>query len=339
MDKNSLPFTLHNVCELVPHEGGWLLQRVPESVRQTLNPKAQDRARFTPGVEIRFVWDWTEPLEITLSSLGATQCVPFFGLYQTHALELTLEPRSFTITGPSVLLHADLGRLPRRAFSPRVGRILLLGDPVVLHGVQGPGLRRPREDEVPSRRYIAYGSSITHGFGASAPHLTYPARVGRALNFDVINLGFRGSAHAEAGMANYLAEQPWDVMTLEASVNMLSVFTPAEFGARWRYFIARVARSQPEKPVVVLNTFHHFRDLPTESWPQHGPADAETFRDQIRDLVADLDLPNVSLLEHDQLLRDDTGLLGDLLHPGDDGYDWIARGIIDHLRDRWDIRP
>jgi lysophospholipase L1-like esterase len=332
---NDWPYDLHNVCEVIPQGGGWLLHRIPEEVRQLINPRAQERSSFSAGIEVRFVWDWDQPAEIRLESLGETMAIPFFGSFQGRPIPpVGQEPVSISMQPSPILRGTDLWALPPRPFSPRVGRLLLLGDPVILHGVSGPQMRRPVADEVPTLRYAAYGSSITHGVGASGPHLTYPARVGRAFGWDVINLGFRGSAYAEAGLADYLAEQPWEILTLEASVNMVSEFTAAEFGARWRYFIERTATSHPENPVIVLNMFYHFRDLPVVAWPKHDGRDAEEYRNQIRQNVQDLGLPNVSLLEHDQSLREEVGLISDLVHPADDGYEWIAHGLISHLEEK-----
>ena len=58
---------LHNVAQIndVWREGKQL-QRVPEAVREHLNPKAQERCRVASNSEIRFVADG--PVKVTLSS-------------------------------------------------------------------------------------------------------------------------------------------------------------------------------------------------------------------------------------------------------------------------------
>ncbi len=52
---------------------------------------------------------------------------------------------------------------------------------------------------------VYYGSSITQGCCASRPGNSYQAMLSRRLNVEHINLGFSGSAKAEAPMVEYLA--------------------------------------------------------------------------------------------------------------------------------------
>jgi lysophospholipase L1-like esterase len=51
-----------------------------------------------------------------------------------------------------------------------------------------------------------YGSSITQGGCASRPGNSYPAILSRWLDFDIINLGFSGSAKGEPEMAAIIAD-------------------------------------------------------------------------------------------------------------------------------------
>ena len=52
---------------------------------------------------------------------------------------------------------------------------------------------------------IFYGSSITHGFCASRPGMTFTSIISRMLNTDFVNLGFSGACLAEKGMAEYIS--------------------------------------------------------------------------------------------------------------------------------------
>lgn len=52
---------------------------------------------------------------------------------------------------------------------------------------------------------VFYGSSITHGFCASRPGMTYTSIISRMLNVDFVNLGFSGACLAEEGIAEYIS--------------------------------------------------------------------------------------------------------------------------------------
>ena len=185
---------LHNVAETPPMRGGGVrLQRVPEPVREALNDGAKMRVRQPDGCEIRFVADG--PARVTLSSLGSTEAVVFFGTFEGRISRTVGRDQTVLEIEPTNRLK-DLAEEHVRdlPFSPRVVRILLGGsdqnnrDSVVFHGVEGSKVRPPDPSELPNLRYLAYGTSITHGFDAHAPHLTYPAIAGRLIGADVINL-------------------------------------------------------------------------------------------------------------------------------------------------------
>ena len=332
MDPGS--FELLNVAGTVVHPEGIIPQRVPEAVRVRLNSDGQEKALDVPNVEIRFVWDWDTPATVRLSSQAGAMAVAWYGDFQRILTQIGPEPVTIPLLPPAVFRGADLTKLPVRSFSPRVGRLMLHGGPVVIHEVSGEGMRRPRPEEVPGLRYAAYGSSIAHGVFASGPHLSYPSRIARAFGWDLLNLGFRGSALADRAMADYLADGlSWDVLTIEASANLVPFFTAREAALRWRYFLSRVVKAHPDKPIVILNMFLRHYDLPAT----RGSRDVEEYREVMREIVRELDAGNVTLLEG--LLPEETGLTADLLHPGDDGFEWIARGVIAHLRDRLGFRP
>ncbi|TVR15310.1 MAG: hypothetical protein EA391_10975 [Balneolaceae bacterium] len=66
---------------------------------------------------------------------------------------------------------------------------------------------------------VFYGTSITQGASASRPGLTYPARIQRALNKEVINLGFSGNCKFEKEVARYFMESNPSIIILDCTPN------------------------------------------------------------------------------------------------------------------------
>ena len=96
------------------------------------------------------------------------------------------------------------------SFSPWVYRVIFGGperDPVFFHTIEGKAVRPPETNEVPRLRYLAYGTSITHGFHCEGPHPSYVGQTARHLGADLINLGVGGSAHCENELADYIARR------------------------------------------------------------------------------------------------------------------------------------
>lgn len=325
---------LHNVAELryQPHRGGYRLQRAPESVRTALNPGAQECLLQPDNAEIRYVA--SGPSSVTLSSQGLTRVSVFFGPFDSFQRAIVgREPQTVRIE-PSEALDAIAGRhVAGLPFSPRVVRLVLGGperDPVMLHGVEGADLRPPAADEVPSLRLLTYGTSITHGYFAEGPHLSYVGHAARRLGADLINLGVAGSAHCEPELADYMADRSdWHAASLGLSVNMQS-FPMPEFRRRVQYLVDRVAGADAGRPVACITLYPYFRDFGWEPPGEYGGA-PEEYRQSLRDAVAATGHANAHLVEGPELLTDISGLSADLIHPGDYGMLEIGQRLADRL--------
>ena len=326
--------SLHNVAETVPAEWtdeGDRLCRVPAAVGAGLNDTARERVRHPTGSEIRFVpRSDDEVVEITLSSAEPARLRTFWGSFQPwEPTEIGPEPETLGFAVPDHLRDLTATDGTGR-FDPRVCRIRFERfDAVAVHDVAGD-CRPPAAAELPGRRYLAYGTSITEGAASSALHTNYVTRVARDCGFDALNLGCSGSAYCESAMADHIADRDdWDVATLALSVNMANTggFPPEEFAARAEPFVDTIAGVHPEKPVACITLFSYFDDV-TES----GDADhAAAYREVLRDIVETSPHDNLSLVEGPDLLPL-SGLTSDLLHPGDHGMAAIGAGLSRHLR-------
>ncbi len=143
-------------------------------------------------------------------------------------------------------------------FSPAVIRIVLPYCKCIFVDVQGD-IEPPRPEDLPSKTYLAYGSSITHGSLALAAPYAYPRQIAAKLGVDCRNLGFAGSAHMEPAVAEYIhQDQKWDFATVEMGVNMLEAFTPEEFEARVAEF-CRIL-NQDSRPIFCTDIFTSMYD-------------------------------------------------------------------------------
>lgn len=340
MQRDSIAF--HNVAEFREVDGrdGLLLQRVPESVRTELNEGAQNRMCHPAGVELRFVPQG--PLDLTLSTrpangVDAGTVRIFWGPVQGYeTFEIGPEPTTIEVTPPERLESLRPDAVADLAFDPQVCRVRLPGEHrgghVFYHGVEGDH-RLPRDHEVPDRRYLAYGTSITEGEAPVAEHLTYVNQAARRLGADPINLGSCGTAYCDAAMADYIAERDdWDVATLALSVNMVRTFPVSEFRERAAYMVDTIAAARPDDPVVPITIYRNARDV-CEDVDKDGECDR--FREALRDVVAESPHDNVHLLEGEELLPDIAGLTTDLVHPGDDAMIRMGENLaaeLDELR-------
>lgn len=324
--------SLHNVAETVPAEWtdeGRRLYRVPKGVADELNEMASDRVRHPTGSELRFVPDGDAEVAVTLSAAEPTQVRVFWGAFQPwEPTEIGPEPRTLTLSVPERLAELTVTDGTGR-FDPRVCRVRFERyDAVAVHDVSGD-CRPPVAEELPDRRYLAYGTSITEGAASSATHCNYVTRVARERGYDLLNLGCSGSAYCDRAMAEHIADRDdWDVATLALSINMANTggFSPAEFRARAEPFVGTIADAHPGTPIVCLTLFPYFDDVTASGDSAHAAA----YREHLREIVAQSPHDNLSLIEGAKL-TDLSGLSADLLHPGDHGMEQIGRGIARHL--------
>ena len=328
---------LHNVTALQSVEGrpGLRLQRVPEKVRLALNESAQMRMLQPDNIEIRFVSD-SPTCRITLSSEGQTRVTIFNGLFDSlQRFIIGPQPQTIEVLMKEQLQQLDQTYWNHMSFSPKIWRIILGGpqrDPIFFHSVEGSGIRPPKPNEIPSLRYLAYGTSITHGFVAEGPQLTYAAQTARNLSADLINLGVGGAAHCEPELADYIASRDdWHIASLALSVNMYG-FSLSDFRERVNYMVNTVAASHPNCPVAYITLYTHYRDLGISVDDPTFGGRADEYRQVLRDVVRDCPHKNTHLIEGPELLTDISGLSGDLIHPSDFGMIEISQRLAKRLK-------
>ncbi len=325
---------LHNVEEVVDLKGGGVgLRRIPESVRRHVNEACRYRMCLPASGEIRFVTD-DGNAKVTLSVSPEAQddeilAVIFYGDFQ-HGTPIYIRGRERRTL--EIEPNPQLARLPKSVresliFSPDVIRIMLRGSPVAFHDVAGKGVRPPKPDELPSRRLLTYGTSITHGANASLPHLSYAAQLARRLRADLINLGSGGSAHCEPELADYIAARgDWNIATLALSVNMMG-FSNDEFYERVAYMVKTVAAADTTRPVACITLYPYYGDWGLETEETHKKGTSADKRQALRDAVAAADQPNLHLIEGPNILVDIVGLTPDLIHPADNGMSQMGENL------------
>jgi lysophospholipase L1-like esterase len=184
-----------------------------------------------------------------------------------------------------------------------------------------------------SKRWVAYGDSITQGWTTTDPGAAWTASAARATGLDLLNLGFAGAARGELPVGAYLAATPADVISLAWGTNCWAQIEmdPAYIRELMRLFLGIVRQGHPETPILVITPV--IRPAAEQARNGSGATLAElrraleeavhTFQAQHRDAQLHL-LPGADLITPDQLDPDG-------IHPNDAGHAAIAAAAADAL--------
>ncbi len=308
----------HNVEELEKTDKGYILWRVPGSLRPHLSEAAANTAaRFATGVEIRFrMLSDSVTLVLRAEPMEEAQTAylyfgSFQGGWQQSSKTILQEDTRITIKRPDNMERLKKITADRKLpFAPEVVRLVLPSGLLYYVGVEGE-VEPPVRGELPARTYLAYGSSITHGSLGLAMPLSYVFRVSQLLNCDYLNMGFAGNALMEEEMARYLcARKDWDFASLEMGVNMLKEqFTAELFEKRVRRFMDILAGDG--RPVFVTDIFATTGDHQDK---------AECYRRIVAKNVPEnlVYVPGLELLENPAFISQD------MTHPSTEGQLQIA---------------
>lgn len=326
----------HNVDHLEERLGGKMLQRFPEKVRNGLGYQDHDRGRMYSqmpvGCEIRFVTD-AHFFRISLAAYEADNRVFVYkGNFLHKVLELPAgRVSTFHIEEPEGFAQLQSQVLQGHRFSTNVWRFVIDKEAAVLfYGADfvGHRVRVPAADEVPSLKWMAYGSSITFGGDAHLGINAYPMRTARKLNADLYNKSIAGSCFCDDSAADYLAELAprMNLITLELGINMLKRFPEELFRDRAYRLIEKIRKSAPAAKVVVITPF-----TASAAYQREEQTSSVRYYAFTR-ILKEYPDAEVTVLDGREILDDFSGLSADLIHPSDEGHEIMAANLYKKLK-------
>ncbi len=193
------------------------------------------------------------------------------------------------------------------------------------------------------RRWIHYGSSISHCMEAVEPAKIWPAVAARRADVALQNLGFGGQCHLDQFVARTIRDAPADLVSVKTGINVINmdsmrerVFAPALHG-----FIDTVREGKPDTPMAIISPIYcpsaeqspgptvpdasgRFVTIPGHEEIREGCMSLERVRAIIAEVVERRRAAGDANLHHVHGLSlfgaADAGDLPDDLHPNPAGY-------------------
>jgi hypothetical protein len=180
---------------------------------------------------------------------------------------------------------------------------------------KGSTLKRGPARPEGSKPILFYGTSITHGIGASRAGMTHVAILGRRFNREVINLGFSGNGRMETEVVKFVAELDPAVFVLDCLPNM----TPQQVTERTVPGVKLLREAHPNTPILLVEDRNIQTGFLVEARRKANDANHAALREAFTALQAEK-VPNIYYLEGANLLGSDGEATVDGSHPTDLGF-------------------
>ncbi len=202
--------------------------------------------------------------------------------------------------------------------------------PVLLKSLLAEDNPQPADDN--RRRWITYGSSITHCGEAHSPARTWPAIVARKANLHLTCLGFGGQCHIDPMIARMIRDLPADFISLKLGINVFGAptLTPRTFKPAIIGMVQIIREKHPDIPIAVISPIIY---PPGETNPNPAGVTMQMMRAEVAEAVqAMIDMGDRNLYYFNGL-----DLFGEELaqkyqpdqcHPNGDGYEKLAENFL-----------
>ncbi|MCU1481264.1 MAG: lipolytic protein family [Subtercola sp.] len=172
-------------------------------------------------------------------------------------------------------------------------------------------------------RWLAYGDSITEGWGAASAASSWVATVSRELGWEAVNLGYAGCGRGELAVADAMSRLQADVVSIAFGTNCWSMvaFDEALLEATLAAFVATVRQGLAHAPIVLASPIHR---PDAETTPNRLGCTLADLRDAFERTVLRLQAqdPLITLVSGGDLVT--AAELIDRVHPDDAGHRLIA---------------
>lgn len=189
------------------------------------------------------------------------------------------------------------------------------------------------------KKWVHYGSSISHCIEAARPMDIWPVRAAQLMNLELTNFGFAGECQLDGFAARSIANMPADLITLKVGINLVNADSMREraFIPAVHSFLDTIREKHPTTPILVISPiwcpFHERTPGPimidgavlfAKERPAEFAAGAlhlERIGEILTDAVSKRNDKNLYYMNGLELMNEkDVDLMPDKLHPNSEGY-------------------
>ena len=189
------------------------------------------------------------------------------------------------------------------------------------------------------KKWVHYGSSISHCIEALRPMDIWPVRAAQIMNLNLTNFGFAGECQLDGFAARSIANTPADFITLKLGINIVNADSMREraFIPAVHNLLDTIREKQPTTPILIISPiwcpFHETTPGPIMIdgpllFAKERPAEFAAgalhlvrIREVLDEAVINRKDKNLHYMNGLELMNEhDVDLMPDKLHPNSEGY-------------------
>ncbi|GDX24582.1 lipase [Actinomycetes bacterium] len=189
------------------------------------------------------------------------------------------------------------------------------------------------------KKWVHYGSSISHCIEALRPMDIWPVRAAQLMNLDLTNFGFAGECQLDGFAGRSIANTPADFISLKLGINIVNADSMREraFIPAVHSLLDTIREKQPTTPILVISPiwcpFHETTPGPIMIdgpllFAKERPAEFAAgalhlvrIREILEEVVSLRKDKNLHYMNGFELMNEhDVDLMPDKLHPDSAGY-------------------
>ena len=200
------------------------------------------------------------------------------------------------------------------------------------------------------KKWVHYGSSISHCIEALRPMDIWPVRAAQLMNLDLTNFGFAGECQLDGFAARSIANTPADFISLKLGINIVNADSMREraFIPAVHSLLDTIREKQPTTPILVISPiwcpFHETTPGPIMIdgpllFAKERPAEFAAgalhlvrIREILEEVVSLRKDKNLHYMNGFELMNEqDVDLMPDKLHPNSEGYRLMGERFAKNL--------
>ncbi len=193
----------------------------------------------------------------------------------------------------------------------------------IFHGIDVANnqIRPPKKEELPSKTFLMYGSSISFGAtSGNSSYLSFPQIAARRLGYQVMNKSLPGSCFCEKAVTDMIVGcSDVDFFLYEIGGNMRNRYSVEEFTTRFKYLMDETRKHHPGKMIIAIDVFWTIRHIPFEDKKTVNKV-IDGYDLAMREYINNSGDELMVLLDSRSILPDISLLCADMLHPSAYGH-------------------